>query len=96
MPTLIVAFNSDLHRLKADWAPTIQSLMAMNLPCVFTSCNQDEARLDAQDVERLGAKMIWQEKWNSWTGQRVVSSDDLNDDRCRFESAFTLGFQGIV
>jgi len=92
-PTLVVAFNPGLRLSMAEWTPTIKSLIAANVPCVFTSYNRDEAILDAQHVKRTGAKIVWQEKWNRWTGQRVPS-DYLGDELCRFENAFTLGFRG--
>jgi len=42
----------------------------------------------------MGAKMIWMEEWNKWTGQKVAGS--MEDNSCRFENAFWLGFQGTT
>jgi hypothetical protein len=91
-PTLVVAFNSGLHRHTTKWLPTVQFLLATNTPCVFTSYDSDQAKLDAKHLGHLGANMIWMEEWNKWTGERVESQ--LEDDPCQFENAFWLGFQG--
>jgi hypothetical protein len=69
-------------------------LFDKNIPCVFTSCNFGEAKLDAKHLRQMGAKMIWMEEWNKWTGQKVAGS--LEDNSCRFENAFWLGFQGTT
>jgi hypothetical protein len=68
-------------------------LLDKNLPCVFTSYNLSEATLDAKHLHNIGAKMIWMEEWNKWTGQKV---ENLEDNPCRLENAFWLGFQGIM
>lgn len=94
-PTLVVALNPGLCQPTLEWARTIRSLAAANVPCVFTSYNRDEAALDAQCVEGMGAKIVWQEERNRWTGQRVPS-DYLGEELCRFENAFTLGFWGTT
>lgn len=88
-----MAFNVGLDRLTTEWTPTIMSLVIANVPCVLTSYNRDDAILDAQHLERMGAEIIWQEEWNRWTGQQAPA-DHSRDELCRFENAFTLGFRG--
>jgi hypothetical protein len=62
------------------------------MPCVFTSYNSNDAKLDAKHLENMGAEMIWKQEWNKWTGQKVESVE-INEP-CRFDNAFWLGFQG--
>jgi mitochondrial splicing suppressor protein 51 len=91
---LVVAFDSRLHQLATEWTPTVQLLLAKKTPCIFTSCSKEEAKLDVEHLESMGAKMIWKEEWNKWTGLRVENY--FEGDPCRFENAFWLGFQGTA
>jgi hypothetical protein len=91
---LVVAFNAGLHQLATEWIPTVQFLLEQHIPCIFTSYNREEAMSDAEHLGQMGAKILWKEEWNRWTGQRVKSPSE--GDKCRFENAFWLGFQGLA
>lgn len=92
-PDLVVAFNSGLHESPDSWKPTIELLVSRNLSAVFTSYNSGEARADADEVVKMGARMLWKEEKNLWSGEKA-HMDYFSEDLFWFENGYWMGFQG--
>ncbi|KAF7974783.1 hypothetical protein HWV62_11265 [Athelia sp. TMB] len=92
IPDLVVAFNSGLHESPDSWKPTVDLIMARKFPAVFTSYNVSEAARDAEQVGRMGARVLWSEK-NPWSGEKA-HMDYFSEDLFWFENGYWMGFQG--
>lgn len=78
--TLAIACHSGLHdeqgpqgrplNLSAMWEPTVRLLSRSNVPCVWTSWNADEARLDQAKLASWGARVLVASQLNPFRGLR--------------------------
>lgn len=97
LPHLVIGFNSGLHSVtyQESWEPALKMLVQTNWPCVFTSFDMREAKLEAAVLEKFGAKLRWKETPNVWAAEEVTWDcvSDQNETLYRV-NGFWLGFGG--
>jgi hypothetical protein len=63
-PDLIVAFNTGMYEeCTESWKTTLQVMLDMNVPCLFTLSTKDEAIRNYAILEALNANCLWDEAW---------------------------------
>ena len=66
-PDLIVAFHSG-HAKVSTWQPTLQSILDLDIPAVFTTYNKQEALDEEQSLDDMGAHFSSRLAENPWRG----------------------------
>lgn len=68
-PDLLVAFNSgcaDGDDAESDWTPSLTRILEEEIPALFTTYNEDEARHEMEKMGRLGAQFVVKPQKNRW------------------------------
>ena len=97
--SLAIACNSGIHdhspnpsrpSYASTWEPTIQLLLAANIPCVFTSYNEEESVQDRRVLVQLGANIVADAQVNPFRGLRPFP--DIGEDNTFYYSnqSFTI------
>ena len=66
-PDLIVAFQSG-HAQVSSWQPTLNSILDLGVPAVFTTYNKQEALDEEQSLDEMGAHFSRRLAENPWRG----------------------------
>lgn len=66
-PDLIVAFHSG-HAQVSRWQPTLQSILDVGIPAIFTTYNKQEALDEEQSFDEMGAHFSRRLTENPWRG----------------------------
>ncbi|KAF1997008.1 hypothetical protein P154DRAFT_497660 [Amniculicola lignicola CBS 123094] len=80
-PDLVVLFNSgwvDGDDAEKDWAPTIKLLVDQNVPALFTTYNQSEARHEELKLMGMNVKFVVEPEKNKWRG--LVPTPEFIDE----------------
>ena len=76
-PTLVFAMHSGIHDANdgytETWEPTISLLSSTDVPCVFTSYTELEAKLDTETLRAMGANVIVEPHLNPFRGLRPLA-----------------------
>ena len=66
-PDFIVAFHSG-HAQVSSWQPTLQSILDLGIPAVFTTYNKQEALDEERSLHGMGALFSRRPAVNRWRG----------------------------
>jgi splicing suppressor protein 51 len=96
-PDLAVLFNSgwvDGEDAESDWAPTINMLVDGDVPVLFTTYNEQEARNESAKLKDMGAKFAVEAGANKWRG--LVPTPEFIDEEYGmwFQNAYRYVIQG--
>lgn len=93
-PDVCVAYNTGMHEQYVDsWETTVQSLLDMNVPCVFTSFDEKEAGKDGKALHRMQANMIEEPCKNPFSSEWTVL-DMEETDKFYQKNMYVMCFQG--
>ena len=93
-PDLCVAFNTGLHEVCVEsWATTVNCLLDMNVPCVFTSFEEVEAQKDGKALRALQAHVVQGPEPNPFRAQSPMI-DTERIDKFYQRNNYVVCFQG--
>ena len=93
-PDLCVAFNTGLYEVDSDgWKTSLENLLEMNVPCIFTSYDVNEVRKDVEVLRTLNANIIMEPKLNPFRCQSY-KKDPEDTDKFFQINAYMYCFQG--
>ena len=68
-PDMLIAFNSGHEDSDSEsWQPTLQMILDMGQPAVFTTYNRQEALQEASVLEKMDADFVIKPEENQWKG----------------------------
>ncbi|RUS13686.1 hypothetical protein BC937DRAFT_94942 [Endogone sp. FLAS-F59071] len=93
-PDLVVGFNSGLHEVDINlWRPTLRHLVDLDVPCVFTSYNEQEAKGDVAAWREFGARVVHGPERNGWASE-VPLAEPMGVDEFYVNSGWWFVVQG--
>ena len=92
-PDIIVAFDSGHTDAETSlWMPTLQHILDLDVPALFTTFNEQEAYEEELLLERMGAKFVKRRAQNLWRGMMPYFDTLMG----RYEKYYTNNYWYIV
>eukprot|EP00775_Hariotina_reticulata_P011385 gene11385-11533_t len=94
-PQLVLAMNSGLGQTEEDdWSPALTLMLDQQLPCCFTSMQQDEAAEDFAALIAAGAHVVSGPEANSLRSLVPFADSYVGPDRFYYRNAYLTCFRG--
>jgi len=94
-PDFVAAFNTGMfEECTESWKESLGVMLALGVPCIFTSYNLYEAREDAKVLEQVGARLTCSAELNPFRVQIPRLDYSVDHEAFFYENMYYTCFKG--